>query len=77
MSADIATIATQIPSSAAQHAVAKIMAALGSQSRWNYDTLDSVAEAVRPVMKDMEGLVPSVFDQSPAAVKFWEAVNSR
>ena len=54
MSADIATIAAQIPSSAAQHAVAKIMAALGSQSRWNYDTLDSVAEAVRPVMKDME-----------------------
>lgn len=77
MSTDIATIATQIPSSAAQHAVAKIMAALGSQSRWNFDTLDSVAEAVRPVMKDMEGLVPSVFDQSPSAVEFWEAVNSR
>ena len=77
MSTDIANIATQIPSSAAQHAVAKIMAALGSQSRWNFDTLDSVAEAVRPVMKDMEGLVPSVFDQSPSAVEFWEAVNSR
>lgn len=57
--------------------LASDMAALGSQSRWNYDTLDSVAEAVRPVMKDMEGLVPSVFDQSPTAVEFWEAVNSR
>jgi hypothetical protein len=77
MSTDIATIAAQVPSSAAQYAVAKIMAALGSQSRWNFETLDSVAEAVRPVMKDMEGLVPSVFDESPSAVEFWEAVNSR
>ena len=77
MSTNITTIAAQIPSATAQRAVARIMAALGSQSEWNYDTLDSVAEAVRPVMVDMQGLVPSVFDQSPAATQFWEAVDRR
>lgn len=77
MSTNVTTIAAQIPAAAAQRAVAKIMVALGSQDRWSYDTIDSVAEAVRPVMNDMQGLVPSVFDQNPETLEFWEAVDSR
>lgn len=72
-SARIRTIAAMIPAWQAQIAVAKIMAALGCQVD-AHDTLDDVNAAIRPVMSSL-GDIPSVFEESEAAVRFWESVN--
>ena len=66
----ITEIAARIPADTAQLAVARVLAALGSESDWSSDTLDAIAAAVAPAHPD--GL-PSVFDQDDAAVEFWQA----
>jgi len=65
-------IAERIPADAAQLAVARILAILGSQFDWDSSTLDYVAEAVAP---SIPRGVPSVFDQDGDAVVFWQEVD--
>ncbi|AZS12049.1 hypothetical protein SEA_ZETZY_79 [Mycobacterium phage Zetzy] len=68
---NIRDIAALIPPDKAQLAVARVIAALGSQYDWNADTLDGVAEAVKSVVPEQ---VPSPFDQDDEAIEFWQEV---
>ncbi len=71
MSHTIGSIAAMIPPHEAQIAVAKVLAALGSQLDWNSDTTSNVASAVDDVGQYLPG-VPSYFNQDDEAVAFWQ-----
>lgn len=64
-------VAALVDPAAAQLAVARAMAAFGAELEWDSETIEYVADAVRPAFpKDL----PSVFDQDDAAVEFWESL---
>ncbi|QGJ97362.1 hypothetical protein PBI_ISCA_82 [Mycobacterium phage Isca] len=67
----IEDIAALIPADKAQLAVARVIAALGSQFDWDSDTLDGVANAVKDVVP---AEIPSPFDQDDEAIEFWQEV---
>lgn len=66
----IEDVAKLIPPDTAQRVAAKVMAALGSQLDWNSDTLEWVAEAMKPL--DGIGGTPRFMDQDDDAIEFWQ-----
>jgi hypothetical protein len=72
MSRTVASIAAQIPAEAAQLALARVMAAMGSSPDWNADVWRAVERIVKPVA-ELAGL-PAVGDADDAAHDFWSSV---
>lgn len=66
----IEDVARLIPADKAQLAIARVMAALGSQFDWNADTLDWVADAVRTFNRI--GGLPTFIEQDDDAILFWQ-----
>jgi len=67
----IADVAARIDPGKARLAVARMCAALGAELDWGSDTLEAVAEAVRPAAPNG---FPSFTDQDDDAVDFWQNV---
>lgn len=69
-------IADRVSEGEAQVAVAKVLAALGSDEDWHAETLDGVVDAVRGIANRLhtaEG-VPLPWDQDDDALEFWQTV---
>lgn len=50
-------------------AAARVLTVLGSDESWNADTLDAVAQSVRPLMLNLD--LPDFGDQDTMSTSFW------
>lgn len=69
--ANIQEVAGKISPAAAQIALARVFAALGSEYDWDSRTLDAIVEAIS--FAHPEGC-PSAWDQDEKAIAFWREV---